>query len=183
MIRHGRHIVSQCPKQKYFPPVLVAISNISEGDVLCLGHWLGTWRPCAVPHAQWRTPYAFSYLPVSLCSFYSLTRVSWKKACDGAHFFSVSNRKHPKQSKASFAAYNYIIFIKVNRQYYKYRFVPSSKQAVLGGTVVQRAVAMHVAWVWFLLRTYLFLESNEFFFLTLYYIYTSFFEKHSFLKE
>ena len=25
MIRHGRHVVSQCPKQKYFPPVLVAI--------------------------------------------------------------------------------------------------------------------------------------------------------------
>ena len=23
MIRHGRHVVSQCPKQKHFPPVLV----------------------------------------------------------------------------------------------------------------------------------------------------------------
>ena len=44
MIRHGRHVPSQCPKQKHFPPVLVAIFNISGGDFLCLGHWLGTWR-------------------------------------------------------------------------------------------------------------------------------------------
>ena len=25
MIRHGRHVVSQCPKQKHVPPVLVNI--------------------------------------------------------------------------------------------------------------------------------------------------------------
>ena len=25
MIRHGRHVVSQCPKQKHFPPVSVNI--------------------------------------------------------------------------------------------------------------------------------------------------------------
>ena len=31
MIRHGRHVPSQCPKQKYFPPVLVTIFNISGG--------------------------------------------------------------------------------------------------------------------------------------------------------
>ena len=22
------------------------------GDLLCFGHWLGTWRPCEVSHAQ-----------------------------------------------------------------------------------------------------------------------------------
>ena len=27
----GRHVVSQCPKQKYFPPVLVAYFHISGG--------------------------------------------------------------------------------------------------------------------------------------------------------
>ena len=31
MIRHGRHVHSQCPKQKHVPPVLVAIFNISGG--------------------------------------------------------------------------------------------------------------------------------------------------------
>ena len=30
MIRHGRHVPSQCPKQKHFPPVLVAIFNVSR---------------------------------------------------------------------------------------------------------------------------------------------------------
>ena len=29
MIRHGRYVPSQCPKQKHFAPVLVAIFNIS----------------------------------------------------------------------------------------------------------------------------------------------------------
>ena len=32
MIRHGRHAPSQCPKQTHFPPVLVAIFNISGGN-------------------------------------------------------------------------------------------------------------------------------------------------------
>ena len=32
MIRHGRHVPSQCPKQKHFPPVLVGIFNISGGN-------------------------------------------------------------------------------------------------------------------------------------------------------
>ena len=70
MIRHGRHVPSQCPKQKHFPPVLVLVfralarnmasmTNIeclslpeilkmatnTGGKHLCLGHWLGTWRP------------------------------------------------------------------------------------------------------------------------------------------
>ena len=31
MIRHGHHVPSQCPKQKHFPPVLVAILYISGG--------------------------------------------------------------------------------------------------------------------------------------------------------
>ena len=30
--RHGHHVPSQCPKQKHFPPVLVAIFNISGGN-------------------------------------------------------------------------------------------------------------------------------------------------------
>ena len=49
------------------------IFYVSGGDFLCLGHWLRTWQPCAALHAHWRTPYAFSYLPVSLCSLYSLS--------------------------------------------------------------------------------------------------------------
>ena len=40
MIRHGRHVPSQCPKQKHFPPVLVAIFNISGG-------WLPLFRALA----------------------------------------------------------------------------------------------------------------------------------------
>ena len=32
MIRHGRYVPSQCPKQKHFPTVLVAIFNISGGN-------------------------------------------------------------------------------------------------------------------------------------------------------
>ena len=37
MIRHGRHVPSQCSKQKHFPPVLVAIFNINfrEGGRAC----------------------------------------------------------------------------------------------------------------------------------------------------
>ena len=31
LIRHGRHVVSQCSKQKYFPPVLVSIFLIFPG--------------------------------------------------------------------------------------------------------------------------------------------------------
>ena len=31
MIRHGRHVVSQCPKQKHFPPVLVNIFQYFRG--------------------------------------------------------------------------------------------------------------------------------------------------------
>ena len=31
MIRHGRHVPSQCPKQKHFPPVLLTIFNVSRG--------------------------------------------------------------------------------------------------------------------------------------------------------
>ena len=45
MIRHGRHVPSQCPKQKHFPPVIVTIFNISGGDCSCLGHWLGNMAP------------------------------------------------------------------------------------------------------------------------------------------
>ena len=33
MIRHGRHVVSQCPKQKHFPPVLLNIFLIFPGGV------------------------------------------------------------------------------------------------------------------------------------------------------
>ena len=33
MIRHGRRVPSQCPKQKHFPPVLVAIFNIFGGGL------------------------------------------------------------------------------------------------------------------------------------------------------
>ena len=51
MIRHGRHVPNQCLKQKY-SPVLVAIFNIFGGDFLCLGHWLGTWRPWRILHAR-----------------------------------------------------------------------------------------------------------------------------------
>ena len=40
MIRHGRHVVSQCPKQKHFPPVLVKIFNISGG-------WMPLFRALA----------------------------------------------------------------------------------------------------------------------------------------
>ena len=40
MIRHGPHVPSQCPKHKHFPPVLVAIFNISVG-------WLPLFRALA----------------------------------------------------------------------------------------------------------------------------------------
>ena len=39
-IRHGRHVLSQCPKQKHFPPVLVPFFNISGG-------WLPLFRALA----------------------------------------------------------------------------------------------------------------------------------------
>ena len=32
MIRHGRRVPSQCPKQEHFLPVLVTIFNISGGN-------------------------------------------------------------------------------------------------------------------------------------------------------
>ena len=45
------------------------------GDCLCLRHWLRTLRPWRITDECWRitdeSPYAFSYLPVSLCSLYS----------------------------------------------------------------------------------------------------------------
>ena len=57
---------------KHFPPVL-AIFNISADWLICLGHWLGTWRLCALPRGHCRTPYGISHVPVSLCSLYSWT--------------------------------------------------------------------------------------------------------------
>ena len=39
-IRHGRHVLSQCLKQRYFPPVLVPFLNISGG-------WLPLFRALA----------------------------------------------------------------------------------------------------------------------------------------
>ena len=39
-IRHGRHVLSQCPKQKHFPPVLVSFFNIS-------GAWMPLFRALA----------------------------------------------------------------------------------------------------------------------------------------
>ena len=40
MIRDGRHVPSQCPKQKHFPPVIVTIFNISgmnEHSIFVMG--------------------------------------------------------------------------------------------------------------------------------------------------
>ena len=39
-IRHGRHVLSQCPKEKHFPPVLVPFFNISGG-------WMPLFRALA----------------------------------------------------------------------------------------------------------------------------------------
>ena len=39
-IRHGRHVLSQCPKQRHFPPVLVPFLNISGG-------WIPLFRALA----------------------------------------------------------------------------------------------------------------------------------------
>ena len=39
-IRHGRHVLSQCPKERHFPPVLVPFFNISGG-------WLPLFRALA----------------------------------------------------------------------------------------------------------------------------------------
>ena len=39
-IRHGRHVLSQCPKQRPFPPVLVSFLNISGG-------WMPLFRALA----------------------------------------------------------------------------------------------------------------------------------------
>ena len=45
-IRHGRHVLSQCPKQRHSPPGISKHFLIFPGgDCLCLGHWLRTWRP------------------------------------------------------------------------------------------------------------------------------------------
>ena len=45
MSRCGRHVPSQCPKQKYFPPLLVAIFNISgeRGESI----QYSSWAPCS----------------------------------------------------------------------------------------------------------------------------------------
>ena len=39
-IRHGRHVLSQCPKERHFPPVLVPYFNISGG-------WMPLFRALA----------------------------------------------------------------------------------------------------------------------------------------
>ena len=39
-IRHGRHVLSQCPKERHFPPVLVPFFNISGG-------WMPLFRALA----------------------------------------------------------------------------------------------------------------------------------------
>ena len=93
MIRHGRHVPSQCPKQKHFPPVLVAIFIFSGVNFLCLysfppeilkmttntgekcfclGHWLGTWRPWRI---MTTAPYAFLNEVAPICSLYSLVEL------------------------------------------------------------------------------------------------------------
>ena len=38
MIRHGRHVPSQCPKQKHFPPLLVTSFNFQGGQVFIIRH-------------------------------------------------------------------------------------------------------------------------------------------------
>ena len=45
-IRHGRHVLSQCPKQRHSPPGNIKkCLIIPGGECLSLGHWLRTWRP------------------------------------------------------------------------------------------------------------------------------------------
>ena len=44
-IRHGRHVLSQCPKQRHSPPEILKNGTNTGGKCLCLGHWLRTWRP------------------------------------------------------------------------------------------------------------------------------------------
>ena len=43
-IRHGRHLLSQCPKERHFP-IIKRFLIFPGGECLCLGHWLRTWRP------------------------------------------------------------------------------------------------------------------------------------------
>ena len=44
-IRHGRHVLSQCPKQRQSPSGNIKkCLLIPGGKYFCLGHWLRTWR-------------------------------------------------------------------------------------------------------------------------------------------
>ena len=58
----GAMLLASALNKGISPGMTDPFSIFPGGDFLCLGHWLRTWRPCAVLHAQWRTPYAFSYL-------------------------------------------------------------------------------------------------------------------------
>ena len=51
-------------------PCISDASSIFPGDDFrCSGHWLRTWRPCAVLHAQWQTLTLFSiYLSLFVVS-------------------------------------------------------------------------------------------------------------------
>ena len=67
MICHGRHVPSQCPKQRKSPP-----GNIKNG-LLIPGGGMLLFR--ALARIMTTTPYAFLNEVDPLCSLYSLTWV------------------------------------------------------------------------------------------------------------
>ena len=73
MIRHGRHVVSQYPKQKHFPPSISKHFLIFPGgECLCLEHWLRSKNMAPMTNAD-ESPYAFLTEHFSLYSIYSLS--------------------------------------------------------------------------------------------------------------
>ena len=73
-IRHGRHVLSQCPKQRHFSPVLRTFFNISGGWMPLFRALAKNMAPMTNADESAESPDAFSYLPVSLYSIYSLIR-------------------------------------------------------------------------------------------------------------
>ena len=69
MIHHGHHVLSQCPKQKHFPPEILKMATKTEGGMLLFRALARSMVPMKNHHASY---FAFLSEPVSLYTLYSL---------------------------------------------------------------------------------------------------------------
>ena len=85
-IRHGRHVLSQCPKQRHSPPGNIKKCLLIPGEMLLFRALANNMAPMTNHDECWRitdeSPYAFLTEHFSLSSFYSLPWLTLLNAFD-----------------------------------------------------------------------------------------------------